>query len=89
MESLDGETIPEKGHDIGSLVAEITRHVNIKVAAFIFFFGMFIFSDVFVGFMPADASEVGSPNLKGTTIQLGVLCLFYLVIDMLVQMGIL
>lgn len=89
MESLDGVIVQEKGNDVGALVADVAQHINLKVACFLFFLGMFIFSDIFVTMLPADAVDMGSPNLKGTTMQLGLMCLAYIIIDLCVQTKIL
>lgn len=71
--------------DIGG---SIVTSINYKVAFFLFFIGMVVFSDVFINLVLMKCSDCTSGECttsKGTIIQLLVLTVSYVVLDLLVQ----
>ena len=77
--------------EITDLVSETTNlllNVNYKVAFLLFLVGLIIFSDIFVQLIlnnVKNAVDGLSITTKGTTIQLSILSLSYLIIDLLVK----
>lgn len=74
--------------ELGSMVTDFFGKINFKIAIFLFIFGIFIFSDLFIEHVLSkikDASSADTSTSKGTMIQLLVLVLLYLVVDLLVQ----
>lgn len=78
--------------DFPSMFADLFKRINIKVAFFLTIIGIFLFSDIFIEkFLPdkyKDESGTTS-NTNGTAIQLTIFILFYIVVDILIQGGIL
>lgn len=74
--------------DFPSMSMELIKRINFKVAFFILILGLYLFSDVFVEqLLPVDYHSAGCANTKGTTVQLIILVLSYIIIDLLVQGG--
>jgi hypothetical protein len=76
----------ERG-DFPSMVFDLGCKINFKVALLLFIVGLFIFSDVFINQVISSFSnctDMGMCNTKGTMLQLGFLCLAYVIIDLLV-----
>jgi hypothetical protein len=74
--------------DLGNMTTDFFGRINFKIAIFLFIFGVFIFSDMFIEHILSkikDASSGGESTTKGTLIQLLILVLFYLISDLLVQ----
>lgn len=74
--------------DLGNMTTDFFGKINFKIAIFLFIFGIFIFSDMFIEHVLSkikDASSGGEGTTKGTLIQLLILVLFYLIVDLLVQ----
>lgn len=65
----------------------ILSNVNYRIAIFLFFIGLFIFSDIFTeGFLSKISSDVMMGDCittKGTILQLILLILSYIVLDLL------
>lgn len=83
---------PQCNDDFVSIGLGFIKNINIKVAVFIFLFGLFIFSDVFIESVLNkfnNASRGMESTTKGTVIQLLFLTLFYIITDMLVKFNIL
>jgi len=80
-----------KDSDFPSMGVDLIKQVNIKIAFFLLMIGLFIFSDIFIErFLPATYQDgTGTPNTSGTTAQLIILILCYIVIDLLSQGGVL
>jgi hypothetical protein len=80
-----------KDSDFPSMGVDLIKRVNIKIAFFLLMIGLFIFSDIFIErFLPARYQDgTGTPNTSGTTVQLIILVLCYIVIDLLSQGGVL
>lgn len=77
-----------KRSDFVKVISNMVGSLNIKVAFFLFFIGMIIFSDVFIdGFLSSfpDSSNGDCTTTKGTMIQLTLFVMAYLVLDLLVQ----
>jgi hypothetical protein len=71
---------------------DIIRKLNIKVAFFLFFIGMILFSDVFINgvLIRIDGTVSGEcTTTKGTLIQLMVLTVLYIVLDLCVKANLL
>ena len=74
--------------DFGNMATVFFGKINFKIAIFIFIFGVFIFSDMFIEHVLSkikDSSSGGESTTKGTLIQLLILVLFYLICELLVQ----
>jgi hypothetical protein len=68
------------------MFSDLFNSVNYKIAFFLFILGIIIFSDVFIELflVPISGAVYGDvPTNKGTTIQLLMLTLGYIVIDLL------
>ena len=89
-ETLDFKKVePTQNEDFPSIGIDLIKKINFKIAIFLFFIGLFIFSDVFIeNFLPNNTIDGYSADSKGTMIQLLVLVLLYIAIDLLVQGGI-
>lgn len=71
-----------------SMIYDLVQNINWKTAIFIFMFGVFIFSDVFVEIFLTniDGSVYGdTTTTKGTMIQLMFLTIGYIIIDVLIR----
>lgn len=77
-------------NDFPSMGVDLIKRVNFKVAFFLLLLGVFLFSDLFVeNILSAKYRDADTPNTMGTTVQLVVFVLAYVIIDLLVQGGIL
>jgi hypothetical protein len=87
---MDTETITKKeksdNDDFPSIGMDIFNKINFKIAILLFIVGGIIFSDIFIeNMLPKNLVDVGTPNSKGTLIQLLLLSFAYIVIDLLVR----
>lgn len=74
--------------DLGNMFTDFCGNINFKVAIFLFVFGIFIFSDLFIDNVLCKmdgATAADAATSKGTTVQLLILVLFYLCIDLFIQ----
>ena len=85
----ESQTIKKNDRDeLGNMTTDFFGKINFKIAIFLFIFGIFIFSDMFIEHVLSkikDSSAGGESTTKGTLIQLLILVLFYLICDLLVQ----
>ncbi len=77
-----------KKNDFLSVGIDILGNINYKVAIFLFLVGLIIFSDLFVNkvlnIIDGTVSTDGtSTTTKGTVLQLMLLCILYIVVDLL------
>ena len=80
----------ESHDDFPSMSVDLFRRINFKTAIFLFITGIFIFSDIFIeNVLPKKYINADCADTIGTTIQLTMLVLAYLVIDLIVQGGLL
>ena len=78
-----------KDEDFPSIGVNLIKRVNYKIAIFLFFIGIFIFSDMFIeNFLPKNAVDGNCANTQGTMIQLMAFVISYIIIDLLAQGGI-
>jgi hypothetical protein len=73
--------------DLGVMCTDFFSRINFKIAIFLFVFGIFLFSDLFIENVLCkikDATSADSATTKGTCIQLIILVIFYLIVDLLV-----
>lgn len=95
LEDVSDETnsngiIKDSANDFPSMGVDLLKRINFKVGFFLMILGMFLFSDLFVETVLSEHQRSGDmPNTIGTTIQLIIFILAYIVIDLLVQGGIL
>ena len=78
----------ESRDDLIGMSMGFAENLNYKVAIFLFFASMIIFSDLFIEriLMRFQGSVEGDcPTSKGTIIQITFLIIFYLVVDLLVK----
>jgi hypothetical protein len=71
---------------LAKTVAEGIMFVNWKVGLFVFLFGIFVMSDMFVDtvlFRISGSLEGTKPNSKGTTIQVLIIAIGYMLFDIL------
>jgi hypothetical protein len=82
---------PDTEDDFPSMFVELCRRTNLRVSFFLFIIGVFILSDVFMEnvLTPWGGVDIDCPNTKGSMIQLICIVLSYIVIDLLVQGGLL
>jgi hypothetical protein len=74
--------------DFSSMLIDLTKKVNIKIAIFLFLLGIFIFSDLFIEMILSKfngAVDGTETTTKGTILQLLFMSISYIVIDLLVQ----
>jgi hypothetical protein len=74
--------------DFSSMLIDLIKKINFKVAIFLFFLGIFIFSDIFIDIVLNkfnDAVDGNEPTTKGTIIQLLFITISYMAFDLLVQ----
>lgn len=90
LDNIDKKSAGDRS-DFPSMGIDLLKRVNIKIAFFLMLIGFFVFSDVFIEKVLPAAYQDGTncPNSMGTTVQLIILVLSYLVIDLLSQGGIL
>jgi hypothetical protein len=76
-----------KKSDLMKVSGGVISHIRIKMGFLLFFFGMLIFSDIFVDNLLNEKMHdgAGCPNTLGTVTQLTCLVLLYLVLDLLDQ----
>ena len=92
IEDLDKADEEEDRGDFPNMTYDLLSKAHIKIAIFIFFIGLFIFSDLFIGQILSiipNTTDLNCANTKGTMIQMGVLCMSYLVVDVLTQVEVL
>jgi hypothetical protein len=84
---IDGDSKKSKKSDFVSISSRILSSINFKMAIFLFFVGMLVFSDLFIdGFLSTipDSVQGECTTTKGTMIQLTVFIICFLVLDLLV-----
>jgi hypothetical protein len=90
-ESIDyDDSCQTKKSDLMQLSATTVNCINFKIAIFLFFVGMIVFSDLFIEkfLSNIDNTTQGEcTTTKGTMIQLIIFILCYIVIDLLNQGG--
>jgi hypothetical protein len=77
-----------KKSDFVVLTGNVVNSINFKMAIFLFFIGMLIFSDVFIDSIlnQFDGAVHGEcATTKGTMIQLIAFILCYIILDLLIQ----
>ena len=78
--------------DFPSMSVDLFKRINLKVAFFLTLMGIFLFSDVFIEKFLSNKykDESGTTaNTSGTAVQLTIFIIFYIVVDILIQGGIL
>lgn len=77
----------ESDDDFVSIVADVFRKINYKVAAFLFLVGIFIMSDLYEGVLRKfnGITEEGCVTSRGSVFQLTMLVLAYIVVDLLTK----
>lgn len=74
--------------DLVHVSGNLISNINYKVAFFIFFIGMIVFSDIFIDSILSnfESSVSGEcATTKGTFIQLLVMVITYIIVDLLVK----
>lgn len=74
--------------DFVSMGTVLCKKVNIKIAIGLFILGMIIFSDLFISILEKISKsyvEGLNTTTKGTVVQLLLLCIGYIIIDLIVQ----
>jgi hypothetical protein len=87
-ESIDCDDSQSKKSDFMQLSAVTVGSINIKIAVFLFFIGMIIFSDLFIEkFLSTieGTTYMECTTTKGTMIQLIFFIICYIIIDLLSQ----
>lgn len=89
-EDTDDSSKQKKGKksDFVNMGSKVLCSINFKIAIFLFFIGMLIFSDLFIDsfLSKIDGSVYGEcTTTKGTMIQLLIFVISYLIIDLLVK----
>lgn len=90
--ALETESIPKEKEngDFPSIGVDLLKKINFKVAIFLFLIGAFILSDIFIeNALPRKYINGDCADTSGTMIQLLCLVLAYLIIDLIVQGGLL
>lgn len=87
---IDVEDIQDDKHtDFVQISGNIFSNINYKLAFFMFFIGMIIFSDVFIdgvlSHMGSDLADGECPTTKGTIIQLLLYTVILIVMDLLIK----
>lgn len=76
--------------DFPRIGIDLIKKISFKTSIFLFLAGLFIFSDMFIeNFLPKTMVDGLCADSKGTSIQLLVLVIVYILIDLLVRGGIL
>lgn len=82
-------TLDEPKSDFTGILVGLGQEINFKIAIFVFIIGLLIFSDVYVksvlSLFDNTTDSLGSPNSKGTGIQMLFLTLAYIIIDLLAR----
>jgi len=101
VSTLDTETMDTKpptiapvnklnDSDFPSMGVDLMKRVNFKIAFFLLLLGVTIFSDLFIeNFLPDTYRNDNCTNTTGTFAQLIIFILGYIVIDLLIQGGML
>jgi len=86
-----GKNTESAESDFPSMGVDLLKRINFKVSLFLFLIGLFILSDIFIDkFLPVSYQDgTNCPNSSGTVVQLIVLVICYIIVDLLVQGGIL
>ena len=75
--------------DFVQIGGNIFSNINYKLAFFMFFIGMILFSDVFIegvlSKMSTDCVDGECPTTKGTIVQLLIFVLIMIVLDLLIK----
>lgn len=89
-EDYDEDETCSKKTDFMKIGGNLVSNINFKVAFFLFFIGMILFSDIFIDgvLRKIDGAVIDeSTSTKGTLIQLTLLVILYLVVDLLNKYG--
>jgi hypothetical protein len=86
-ETLECKNTPiHQNEDFPSIGVDLIKKINFKVAIFLFFIGLFIFSDVFIeNFLPKNNIDGYCADSQGTMIQLLLFVCLYVIVDLLAQ----
>jgi len=91
IEDLEDDLVKDsKKSDFVKVGGNILTSINYKITLFLFVLGLIIFSDVFIDNVLSkfdDAVSGECTTTRGTLLQLTMLCLGYIIIDLLVQSG--
>lgn len=74
--------------DFSSMLIDLLRRVNLKVAILLFLVGIFIFSDIFIEMILSKFSgtvDGFETTTKGTILQLLFMSISYIILDLLIQ----
>lgn len=72
--------------DFPSIIMDITKKINFKLAFFLYIAGLIIFSDIFIeNVLPSSMVDGICTNTKGTMVQLLLLVISYIIIDLSIQ----
>lgn len=74
--------------DFSSMLIDLLKRINFKIAIFLFLVGIFIFSDLFIEMILSKFSgavEGNETTTKGTILQLLFMSISYIMLDLLVQ----
>lgn len=85
--TTDGENIKTNG-DLGSLVYEIVRSANVKIAVLLFVILVFVNTTVFIDRILnkwPGTTDSGQLTERGVIIQSMLICLVYIILDMLIS----
>lgn len=88
-ETLDNIQEYKKGNDFPSMLSDLFKSINWKVALFLMALSIFIFTDYFIENILCNingalcVNEI--PSTKGTLIQVSILTVGYIIFDLLVQ----
>lgn len=77
----------ESDDDFVSIIADVFRKINYKVAIFLFLVGIFIMSDLYEGVLRKfnGITAEGCVTSRGSVFQLTMLVLAYIVVDLLTK----
>ena len=77
---------PSNEEDFPSMGVNLIKKINFKVSIFLFFIGIFIFSDIFIeNILPKNTIDGFCTNTQGTMIQLLSFVIAYIILDLMVQ----
>ncbi len=83
---------PSQDSDLLTATTSLFKKINYKLWAFVFLIGMVIFSIIFEEKILSrftDTKSADTPTTRGTIIQLLFLCMFGIIIQLLIEHGIL
>ena len=86
-DSWDDDDVGGEKDDFLSMITDLVRKVNWKIAIFLFLIGIFVMSDVFIGGVLKrcnNCEQDDVPTSKGTMVQLMFLSMAYILLDLLV-----